>query len=325
MAEPICQVLRRNFAEAMRAGRRAEAASILERLAREDPLSKETRTCELELLIQTNQRKAAASLGRQLLELFPESARVVFLAGLLAYKNKSYAAAERYFRESSRLSTRALSTRWLGKALTELGRFDEAESLLVDIAAVRVEAQRDLAWLYERKGDSARALSTIQVYCERRPKDVLAFRQRQRLLSRQLDAEEIEREVRAMQELGERSPPDVMARYVETLLDTGRGQEARAFVRDTLGEIDVERATKLGWAVYQRQAHDLAVDLFLVTLAERPYDYKLLGALENAAVRAGRIEDVVAKYRMRAEEDRRFYGRMRALERKAKGVAGERG
>ena len=89
--------------QALSQGRLAEAADILDRLKREDPLSRETRGFELEYYLASERLGEAENLARQLCRSFPDSARIWFLAGKLAYKQKRYADAETCFRESGRI------------------------------------------------------------------------------------------------------------------------------------------------------------------------------------------------------------------------------
>src|SRR5207249_7887387 len=108
-------------------GRLQDAEEILNRLKQEDPLSQETRGFELELCLNSNRLAEANALARQLCRLFPQSARILFLAGKVAYRLKDYKEAESHFRESHRVYPHWRNQYWLGKTLTQSGHLAEAE------------------------------------------------------------------------------------------------------------------------------------------------------------------------------------------------------
>src|SRR5262245_30780148 len=115
----LVQVLRRTVAQKLASGEVAEAETVLERLEQEDPLGEETRAFRLELLSRTNRIAEALVLARQLVELFPASARIHYLAGRLAYGQRDYTAALRSFRESDRLAPHWRHRLAVGKTLTQ--------------------------------------------------------------------------------------------------------------------------------------------------------------------------------------------------------------
>ena len=307
-------VLARNLATALRRGDFAEARDILARRKAIDPLSLETRGLELELLLEEGKLDDAEALAGQLGGLYPASPRVHFLAGRLDYKRKRYAAAAEHFEESARLHPSWRAARWRGKALTELGHLDDAEAILVPLAESQTVVLRDLAWLYDRRGDVARAGRTLDRYLERRPDDRLAKAHRLKLRAREATPQEIEEEVQGLGELGEPVAPALLEAHVDALLADGRTADARHHIDERLaGSIEPPEAASLAWVCYRRQAYDLAVALFARALPRYTGDAKLISALEAAARRAGRVDEVVVLYEKLALDDRRFYGRIRRL------------
>src|SRR5204863_3636988 len=97
----------------------------------EDPLSRETRGLELELYLNSNRLQEAGALAGQLRRLFPDSGRILFLAGRVAYRLKHYHEAESCLRESQRVFPHWRALHWLGKTLSQTGRHKEAEALLL--------------------------------------------------------------------------------------------------------------------------------------------------------------------------------------------------
>lgn len=122
MPDDLKAVLRRNCAAALRRGDAVDAEALLERLRAEDPLSVETRGLELEWLLRRGRLEEAGPLAAQLVELFPASAQVRFLAGWLAYRQRRYDRAIAEFEESDRLQPHGHTRRMRGKALTQAGR-----------------------------------------------------------------------------------------------------------------------------------------------------------------------------------------------------------
>ncbi len=309
-------ILRRNLSQAVHERQFEQAAQILERLKQEAPLALATRGWELEYLLRAGHLDEAQALANQLLELFPDSGRILYLAGRLAYRKKEYALAEQRLRESQRIYPHWRSRRWLGKTLTQLGRVDEAEPILVEVCADHPSYNMDLAWLYERKKDYDRALCVIEQHLETHPNNSYAQGHLLRLRARGLEAEELIDEVETLRDLGEEVPADLMPEYVETLLRTGQGSQARAVVREGIGGYDMRLAASLAWVCHKLQAYDLALDLFLKAYPVNRTNHKFQSALETAAQRCGRIGDVITLYEVHAPEDKRLFGRIKNLQRR---------
>lgn len=313
MSQGLKTVLRRNLIAALGRGDHGEAARILGRLQREDPLSVETRGLELECLVKSGRLEEAEALAAQLQELFPRSARIVYLAGLLAYRQKNYSAAAGHFRESQRLYPHWRSSQMIAKALTQLGQLEEAESILLPLVKERSCCQLDLAWLYERKEDYGRALGAVEAFLKDYPENSFARGQRLRLRAKTMEAAEVVDEVEGLLLHDEEVPQEIMPQYVEALLKTGRGGKAREFVRGIRTNLVPRVATQIGWSCYRLQAYDLALDLFLVGFPANRRNRKFLSAIEKAAGQNGRLEMLLELYKDHAVEEKQLYGRIQNL------------
>lgn len=312
----LAAVLRRNLRQSLRAGAYDDAGQVLARLKAEDPLSLETRGLELELLVSSGRHDEADTLATQLLDQFPGSARLHYLAGRLTYARRDYARAERYLRESLNLHPHWRTRHLLARALTQAGRLEEAEPLLLTLAPDHDECLRDLAWLLERRGDDARALECLAAYLAKRPRDPVALAQRLRLRARMMDPRELIEEVETLLGLGEQPPDEVLPVWIEALLTVGEGRRARDFIRDHKAEFDARLATRLAWSSYRRGAFDVAFELFLAAFTPARADVKYLSALESAAARTDNVPAVIDLYTAHAPEEKRLYDRIRSLKRR---------
>jgi len=305
-----------NLRRALRKRDLAAAEQILALLKREDPLSATTRGGELEMLLLANRLDEAAVLAGPLVEQFPASARILYLAGRVAYRRKQYKQAEAWLTKSLALYPHDRTERWLCKTLVAAGRFDEAEPRLIELTAHQPGYLLDLAWLFERKRLYTRALDAVERYIKRFPSNPLAKESQQRLRAKSMEPSEVIEEVQALEELDESIPPSLHPRYLEALLQTGRSTEARRFVAQHLDQFVPALAGQMGWACYRLQAHDLALDLLLRQLPLRPNDPKLLRALETAADRCDRVDDLVGAYTVLAPDEPKFHGRIHRLKKR---------
>jgi tetratricopeptide (TPR) repeat protein len=319
MTRDLTLVLRRNMIKALGAGELEEAASLLEQLELRDPLALETRGLRLEFLLRTGRLDDAASLSRQLLELFPGSARIHYLAGQLASRRKDHAEAARLLRESLRIHRHWRTERALGQVLTHAGELDEAEAVLLALLSDHAVVHRDLAWLAERRGNLEAAIAHLEAYIETFPDAPSAHESLQRLKARTLEPEDLQEEVDTLLALGEDIAPELLPEYLESLLRTGQGEKARAFLQDRAANFEPRTTTRCGWVCYQLQNFDLAFELFVQALPAELANFKLLNALESAATRCHRIADLLKVYESHAAHDRRFYGRMRRLAKRVQG------
>jgi Flp pilus assembly protein TadD len=94
--------------------------------------------------------------------------------GIALVTMKRYADAEPVLRHARKINEQAAVVRYfLGQALANLGRFDEAEKELV--AAVKLggnemkEAHRILAIIYSSRGDKKQAASELETYLKLSP------------------------------------------------------------------------------------------------------------------------------------------------------------
>jgi tetratricopeptide (TPR) repeat protein len=316
MSRSVVPALRENMWRALAEGRLQDAEDILSRLKQEDPLSQETRGFELELCLNSNRLMEAGVLARQLCRLFPESARIVFLAGKVAYRLKDYKEAEVCFRESCRLFPSWRTQWWLGKTLTQSGIFEEAESLLLSVRERNDKVLLDLAWLYERRNDLPAALKSYEDFLAIHPGNSFATEQLTRVKANIVEPDSLIEELGTLSELGEAIPLTLFPAYIQRLFETGNTIEAREKVIAKVGEFDAKTGSQVAWVCYRAQAYDLACTLFLSHVRGNASYYKYLNALESAAAKCGRIPQVMDAYRSYAPEVPSLYGRLKSLARK---------
>jgi tetratricopeptide (TPR) repeat protein len=321
LSRQLLQALQRNLRQALNQNQLGEAAEILDRLKKEDPLSLETRGFELEFYLKSNRLSEAESLARQLCHLFPQSARIFLLAGKVAYRQKRYLEAEAQFRESHRLFPHWRTAHWLGKTLTQSGKLEEAEPLLLGVVEHSGNARLDLAWLYERRNDFDGALKQYDAFLEQNPAHSFAIEQQKRLKARILDPEALIEEVDALAEWGEEFPDALLAELVEKLFQTGDSLRARSEIQARLGKLDARWGVRVAWVCHKYQAYDLALTLFLSFLPSNLSNYKYLTALESAAARCHRLPQVLEAYRGLAGQAPHLFGRIKSLARRSAGEA----
>ncbi len=309
----VIKVLRRNLMQSLKNRHLDEAKDLLDHLKDEEPLSLETRGLELEFLIANQQWKNARSLADQLSRLFPQSARIHYLAGRVFYQAKNYPEAFRSFSESNALHSHWRTRRWLGKTQTQRGEFVDAEAILIALHPDYKAINLDLAWLYERMNQPERALTHIEKFLLEYPDQEFATQQRLRLRAMILEPELLSKDVEALLELDEDVPSEMLPAYLQHLLASGQSQTARKFVAAYRQSFDQPTAASLAWICHRLQAYDLAMGLFLDGLPTRTRDVKYLSALESAARHCNRVEELIPRYELCANEDKRFYGRIKSL------------
>jgi tetratricopeptide (TPR) repeat protein len=273
---------------AVRRGDLDAAEEKLARLRAAAPAAVETRGLELSLLLRRNRLDDAARLADQVVEQFPASARIWYLAGLVAYRRKRYEVAEERLRESDRIHPHDRTRRQIGKALTQLGRLEAAEPILLDLVDRHPECRIDLAWLYERRETPERALEELDLYLKSRPDDRFAASQRLRLRAEALGLAEIRQEVETLCELGEDVPGEFLPRYCESLVHDGEFAELRRFVAERANSLEPYVASRMAWQCYRLAVWDVALDLFLRALPVKRHDEKLVTTMLAAARRCGR-------------------------------------
>ncbi len=315
MAPDLANVLRRSLRDAFRRNRLGDAEGLLSQLKEVDPISAGTRGMQLELLVRKGRSREAWRLAQQLVKQFPESAGVLHWSGRAAYRLRNYAEAERFLRESQRVAEHWITQWWLGKTLTQTGRFDAAESALLPLVEQHPVCRKDLAWLYERMDEPQRALDEIERYLETRPGDEFAQDQRTRLLSSLVDDEDLVAEVDALRDLGEPVPEQMAPRYLKVMLESGQGERAREVVRELLPRLDPRLAVRLGWVAYKALEYDVTFDLWLVALPFNLDNGKLLNCLGKAARICHREEALAEAYEEYAPQQPKLYGRIKKLRR----------
>ena len=309
----LIRVLRNNIKQALWQRQFDEAAKLLDRLKQEDPLAGETRCFELEYLVAVKRSEDALALAAQLLELFPDSALVQFLAGRCYYQRKDYGKAADCFNESLRIVPRWDGQRWLGKTDTQTGRFADAEAQLLELAPRHDVVNLDLAWLYERMGNIERAIDCMDAYLEKHPDADHAIAKRKRLFANAQDPETLKADVDMLVALDEEIPPELLEAYIKGLLETGESRTARRFILERLDAFDAKTAVSLGWVCYHRQAFDLAMALFLKALPSKLDDVKFLSSLETSARHCNRVDDLLSCYETHAPTSKNLYGRSNRL------------
>jgi tetratricopeptide (TPR) repeat protein len=309
----IARALREGVKRALRARSWSDAESALTRLKDVDPLSAETRGLELELWLCTGRTRDAAAMADRLAEQFPASPRVQYLAGWAASVARQWAVAAERFRESDRLHPNPRTRRWLGRALTNLEEWDEAQRTLEPILDAIPACHLDLAWLWERRGDPQRALGHVEAYRARDPDHPMARAQRLRLRAAILDPAALVDEVEGLLALDEEVPEDILPAYVLGLLVTARGDRARDFVTARAAALPAATATAIGWNCYRHPAYDLAYPLFAAAFAANMRNIKFLRAIETAADRIGKLPELIQLFEQHAPDHRPLYGRARTL------------
>jgi len=313
MAKSLAEVLRRNLREALRGRRLSDAADILSRLQKEDPLDRATRGLELEYYLETDRLTEAEALAEQLCHLFPESGRIFYLAGKAAYRAKRYPEAESRLRESQRLYPHPQTEYWLGRTLTQMGLFDDAEALLIAVEPENSWALLDLGWLYERRGDLEAALKAYETFLAAHPGHPWATEQRMRIRARRLEPEALIEEVDALEELGETLPGTLVPEYVQRLFETGQGPRAREEIVSRVESMEARVAVQIAWICYRAQAFDLAAMLFLRHVDSNLGNFKYLRALESAAAKCDKVAAVLQAYRRLLPVAPQLHGRIRIL------------
>lgn len=309
----LIQVLQHNLRDLLRGGDIRNAAEVLERLQDEAPLELETRALHLEFLLKSRRLEEAESLALQLLELYPTYARLQYLAGLAAYRRKDYVHAVRRWEESRRIRPDWRTERWLSKALSQTKALDDAEALLLPLCDQHPICLPDLAWVYERRGDTSRALETLESALKHTPDSKFVLERMRRLRAKDLSPNEIQEEMALMEELGETPDPEMIPAYVDSLLATGQGARARDYVQAQQAAWTLEEKRQSAWNCHHRQAYDLAFPLFLELFQHERGNYKYLGALEKAARLGGRLDQLIKLYEAQAPDDARLYGRLKKL------------
>lgn len=317
--EDRIRLLTDQAAQAVRSAPLPAALSALQRLEEIDPISKRARGLRLEYLLRAGSLGEACSLANQLVEKYPDSARIQWLAGRCAFRDRRYVEALGCFEESQKIHPSAETQEWIGRTLTSLKRFDAAEAVLLAAKASRPGVLRHLAWLYELRGQLERAVDAIDALKKRFPGDRSCDAKRLQLRARMAAPEELLDEVDSLTALGEDVAGGVVPEWFGALFAVGRSDEARRFLSEKRSSLDARTKLDLSWRAYRGQAYDIAYELFLEQLASRPNDDPLRNSLEVAAFKIGRGAELLAHYRELAAQDPRFHGRANRIRRRLAG------
>jgi tetratricopeptide (TPR) repeat protein len=108
------------------------------------------------------------------LKLEPQAFLPMLNRGMLLVTTKRYAEAEPVLREAKKLDERSGAARYfLGTALANLGKFDEADKELTAAISMggneMMEAHRILAIIYNSRGDKKRAATELEAYLKLNP------------------------------------------------------------------------------------------------------------------------------------------------------------
>ena len=316
MNDAVVAALRRNLQRALYDNRLDEAEAALARLEREDPLAVQARGGALELLLRRDRLDEAAALAAALVVHFPASARILYLAGQVAYRQKDYPRAVAHLRESLRVADTWRCRHWLGKALTQAGELAEAEGLLTDLVAEHPDVWPSLGWALERKDELDGALAAYERALAERPDSAFLRQAGSRIRARLLGAADLSQEVEALLELGEEIPPDLLPEYVEGLLATGRGDDARRLLAELGPGLDQRTACRVGWVCHRVKAVDLGYRFLLHSLASNLHSAKHLNALEADAAKAGRLPELGERLRALAVHTPRLWGWVKRVEKR---------
>jgi len=310
---PSIIAMRRNLMWALRHRDFTQAGEILQRLKEEDPLSIQTRGAEFEMLILNNRLEEASRLAPFLDRDFPASPRIHYLAGRLYYGRKEYERALKEFEESWKINAHWKTRQWIGKTMTQIGNFDEAESLLSSLVSDHPGVQLDLAWMYERRGELHSAMECLLSYRRLFPDDAYSLAFLERLRARMMNPLSLIEEVRKLQELEEEIPERVLVEYIESLLKVGEIPEVRRLLGELRTRFTDAALTGIAWACHRAAAPDLAFELFLHTFERNRRSPKFLAALEADGRRLNRLPELIEVFLQHAPDQRPLYGRARKL------------
>ena len=295
-----------------------EAERLTSRLLDAYPGEAASHGFQLELLLERGRLEEAGRLAERLLVQFPGSAGIWFGAGLAAYRLKTYSEARRRFEESEKLFSSRKTRRWLAKTLTNMGRFDDAEALLTGLVESDPYCHGDLAWLYERQGDTERAKKAAALHLNRFPNDKRIQAQMVRLDAREIDATEVIEQVDFLVALGETIPDSLVSRYVSALAAVGNSEAVRQFISKEKRFLGQRVILDLAWTCHRLQLHDMAYDLFVLVWEKHLFDFKLLNTLDFSAKCTGRALELAGLYEPLAPRQPALYTRIKKLRRAIK-------
>jgi len=290
-----------------------EAERLTSRLLETYPGEAASHGFRLELLLSKRQLQEAERLAKRLIIQFPSSAGIWFNAGSAAFRLKRYPEARRRFEESEKLFSSVKAQKWLAKCLVNMGCFDDAEAMLQRLVDADPYCGADFAWLYERKGDIARARKAARDHLSRFPNDRLVRDQVARLDAVELDPKEVIAQVALLVDFGEAVPDALVSQYVAALAAVGDSDGVRRFIAEEKAHLGRAAVVNLAWTCHRLQLHDMAYDLFVLVWEQHLLNFKLLNTLDYSARCTGRALELAALYEAVAPRQPELWGRIKKL------------
>ncbi len=303
----------RNIRKSIRLGNWQRVHDNLIELKQRDPLSVVTRGLELEHLMGSNQLADADRLAQQLIELFPHSSRILYLCGRLKYSLKKYKLALPFFKESHALHSNWMTEQNIGKTLTQLGEFDQAEPILLKLCDNHPQCLFDLAWLYERKENRVDALRTIKRFLQLIPNHTIAKEQLQRLQAQNLSSDQIIEEVDSLMGFHESIPIGLLNEYFTIQCNRGNLPIVRQWVVANSSQLSKSDAISLAWTCYHLKVYDLAFSLFLIDFAGQHSSDNYRNSLQLSAHCCGELPQLISIYQQYTDVEKKFFGRIKKL------------
>ncbi len=99
----------------------------------------------------------------------------------------------------------------------------------------------------------------------------------------------------------------------EALNQTGKTAKAEQVIAERGRKGPPPIALSLAWICYRYQAYGQAINLFTKLFTTQVGNPNFLAALECAARRCGRVNDIVRLYKSQRSSDLRLFGRIRRL------------
>lgn len=312
--------MKRNLVYALKKGQLNDAEHLLTQLQQFDPISKGTRCFELELALRQRDLSRSQRLAAELVVHFPDSSRVLFLAGQARFLHKDYATALPLFRESFRLSQKPQVQWWLGRTLLRFGDLTNARPALENVKETVFGALLDIAWLEELEGNLNGAAKSYERFLKLFPENAFAKSGLARVKALGMDPTSLREEIESLEQWGETPPKHLVPVFLKRLLETGEIAKARKYISGH--KTDPTQTNEIAWIFYKAHAFDIAFDLFRQDLASNLTRFTVLNAFETAAEKCSRIPEAIDCYERLAAHHKNLYGRIvrlkKRLERKAR-------
>jgi len=149
------------------------------------------------------------------LEQFPAPSRIQYLRGIAACRRRDYRQA------AERLHPHWKHRRWHGKSLSQVGKLDQAEALLLPLADWHPVCPADLAWNLRRPGDTDWAVEVLKGHHGHFPDNRHTPANLRRLKALELSTGEIQEEIAASEQRGEATYSSLLPAYLKALRTAG--------------------------------------------------------------------------------------------------------